>query len=61
MDEILDPSVVYDDLVFQESFVGREEVKEYCSYVDKEIGPAGVKFVVDDVADSGTGKVGVMW
>ena len=44
MTEVFEPDAVYEDLVYQDPFVGRDDIIEYLSHVNDEIGPIGLKF-----------------
>lgn len=61
LENFFDADVVYEDLVYQDAYVGRVELMEYLKHVYDGIGGSGVKFIIDDVADSGDGRVGITW
>lgn len=50
---------VYEDLVYQDPFVGKESIHEYLEKVAAWI-PADLKFVIEDVSD-GKESAGVVW
>eukprot|EP00803_Ostreobium_quekettii_P006077 evm.model.scf_1342EXC.1 EVM.evm.TU.scf_1342EXC.1 scf_1342EXC:1205-5897(+) len=63
--ELIAPNCVFEDLVFQEPFVGRGQVGNYfeeiCEFLDPD-----VQFVVDEScgeepADGRPGRVGILW
>jgi len=51
---------VYEDVVFQDPFVGKQQIRDYFAdivkYLDKE-----VQFKIDDVSQDSSGKVGLLW
>lgn len=63
IDRILDllaDDCVYEDLVYQEPFKGREEIGAYLRKVEAMV-PPDVKFVVEDVTSGDSNRVGVRW
>lgn len=51
---------VYEDVVFQDPFKGKEAIRDYFAdivkYLDKE-----VQFKIDDISQDPKGKVGLLW
>jgi len=51
---------VYENVIFEDAFVGKEAVKEYFSEVVEYLGD-DVDFVIDDISEDPSGKVGLLW
>lgn len=51
---------VYEDVVFQDPFIGKQAIRAYfediVKYLDKD-----VQFKIDDLSQDSSGKVGLMW
>lgn len=51
---------IYEDLVYQEAFVGRAAIADYFAKIQKLV-PPDIKFCVEDVTEGSSNKVGVRW
>ena len=58
--ELLAEDCVYEDLVYQEPFVGRDAIAAYLRKVEAMV-PSDVRFVVEDITDGDPRRVGVRW
>ena len=58
--ELIDEKCVYQDLVYQDPFVGRPAIAAYFDKIDRLV-PPDIKFVVEDITDGDPRKVGVRW
>lgn len=58
---LLAPDVSYHDMIYEESFEGRDTVLAYLRKV-RTIMPAGeLEFVIEDITDGDDDKVGITW
>lgn len=63
IDEVLklfSEDVVYEDLIYQEPFQGKQSVAAYFTKIGNLV-PKDIKFVVDDITESDERKCGVLW
>ena len=51
---------VYEDLIYQEPFRGREAIAGYFEKIERLV-PKDIKFVVEDITGGDDGKCGVRW
>lgn len=58
--ELIAEDVVYEDLIYQEPFRGRDAVKAYFNKIEQLV-PKDIKFVVEDITDGDPKRVGVRW
>ena len=58
--DLIADNCVYQDLVYQEPFVGRAAVAKYFEEIERMV-PADIKFVVEDITNGDDRKVGVRW
>jgi ketosteroid isomerase-like protein len=58
--DLFSEDIVYEDLIYQEPFVGIDEVAAYFSKIEQLV-PGDIQFVVDDITAGDPSKVGVMW
>lgn len=58
--QLIAEDVVYEDLIYQEPFRGRDAVKAYFDKIERLV-PKDIKFVVEDITDGDPKRVGVRW
>ena len=58
--QLIAKDVVYEDLIYQEPFRGRDAVKAYFEKIERLV-PKDIKFVVEDITDGDPKRVGVRW
>ncbi|GIL83829.1 hypothetical protein Vretimale_10594 [Volvox reticuliferus] len=57
---LLAPEVSYHDMIYEDPFVGRDEVVKYLKKVRRTV-PGDLKFVIEDVTDGDPRAVGITW
>ncbi|EFJ41351.1 hypothetical protein VOLCADRAFT_98696 [Volvox carteri f. nagariensis] len=57
---LLAPDVSYHDMIYEDPFVGRDEVLNYLKKVRRTV-PADLQFVIEDVTDGDPRAVGITW
>jgi len=63
IDEVLklfSEDVIYEDLIYQEPFKGKQSVAAYFTKIGNLV-PKDIKFVVDDITENDERKCGVLW
>lgn len=58
--ELFDEQVEYQDLIYQDSFKGKEELAAYFKKIGALV-PSDIRFVVDDITEGDENKCGVLW
>lgn len=58
--DLIAEDCVYEDLIYQEPFRGREAIAAYFDKIERLV-PSDIKFVVEDITDGDPRRVGVRW
>jgi ketosteroid isomerase-like protein len=58
--ELIAENCVYEDLIYQDPFVGRANIAKYFEKIEQLV-PKDIKFVVEDITEGDPKKVGVRW